>query len=383
MFDYAFLNQIASQDSALLSKLDAIHEHASARCSNLSRFSIALIEQNRVSNYYVQDRFVDSGCFDYDDHEITDDSSLSSIAYAARVRVIDDMTQMQHTDRIKALLSHGHISSYTYPISYQGKTIGFIFINATELGYFSHPSVQRDFAFVCQIVSGLFIQLFEGQRHFQSSLKIALQMGHARDPETKEHLIRMGMYSELIARLLSSKFPNISHQFIHRIRLYAPFHDIGKYMIPDDILYSNKRFTAEEREVMNNHTIYGEQIIDQVIEVAQATMVSEQEIQFIKNVIRHHHELYNGEGLPDGLGRREIPLEARIVTLADVFDALLSRRAYKPAWELSKVVEYIKRNKAVMFDPICVDVLVENIEKFMQIRARYLDKIDKRELVTS
>ncbi|NVD07966.1 HD domain-containing protein [Vibrio sp. JPW-9-11-11] len=383
MFDYGFLNQIASQESGLISKLDAIHEHAAARSTSLSRFSIALIEQNRVSNYYVKDRFVASGCFDYDEHPLADNSSLSSIAYTAHVRIIDDITEMQQTDRVKELLRHGHVSSYTYPIGYQGKTIGFIFINASEPGYFSHSFVERDFAFVCQVISGLFVQLFEGQRHFQSSLNIALKMGHARDPETKEHLIRMGMYSELIARILSAKYPHITHQFIHRIRLYAPLHDIGKYMIPDEILYSTKRFTPQERHIMNNHTVYGEQIIDEVIEVAQAKMVSDQEVTFIKNIIRHHHELYNGKGLPDGLSDEGIPLEARIVTMADVFDALLSRRAYKPAWELSKVLDYIKQHKSEMFDPICVDALLDNIDKFMHIRERYLDKTDTKEVVAS
>lgn len=208
-------------------------------------------------------------------------------------------------------------------------------------------------------------------------------MGHARDPETKEHLTRMGMYSELLARFLSTSLSEISHQFIHRIRLYAPFHDIGKYLIPDDILYSDRRFTPEERAVMNNHTIYGEQIIDEVVQLSGTKTVSEGEIQFIKNIVRHHHECFNGKGLPDALRSDSIPLEARIVTLADVFDALLSKRAYKPAWELSEVIEYIKLQKGKMFDPMCVDVLLANLDQFMEIRSKYLDKIDSRELIAS
>ena len=383
MFNYSFLNHIAAQDLSIIPKLDNIYEHARESYPQMSRFSVALMGETSVSNYYVRDTMVDVSRYDFDQHELRDNSSLTSIAYTANVRIVSDLRKMIQTARIRELIRLGHRSSYTYPISYQGKTIGFIFVNAEDIGFFSRTDVERDFAYLSQVVANQFIQLFESQRHFQSSLEIALKMGHARDPETKEHLTRMGMYSELLARFLSKSLSEITHQFIHRIRLYAPFHDIGKYMIPDDILYSDRRFTAEERAVMNNHTIYGEEIIDEVIQLSRSKTVSDAEIQFIKNIVRHHHESFNGKGLPDALSSDNIPLEARIVTLADVFDALLSKRAYKPAWELSEVVEYIKFQKGQMFDPKCVDALLSNLDQFMEIRSKYLDKIDSRELIAS
>ncbi|MEF1254291.1 HD-GYP domain-containing protein [Vibrio sp. M260112] len=383
MFNYSLLNHIAAQDLSLIPKLDSIYEHVLDSYSQMSRFSVALMGENSVSNYYVKDTMADVGRYDFEQHELRDNSSLTSISYTANVRIISDLRKMLQTDRIRELIRLGHRSSYTYPISYQGKTIGFIFFNAKETGFFAQCDVERDFAYLAQVVANQFIQLFESQRHFQASLEIALKMGHARDPETKEHLTRMGMYSELLARFLSKSLSEISHQFIHRIRLYAPFHDIGKYMIPDDILYSDRRFTPEERAVMNNHTIYGEEIIDEVVQLSGTKTVSEGEIQFIKNIVRHHHECFNGKGLPDALRSDSIPLEARIVTLADVFDALLSKRAYKPAWELSEVIEYIKFQKGKMFDPMCVDVLLANLDQFMEIRSKYLDKIESRELIAS
>ncbi|MCZ4292488.1 HD domain-containing phosphohydrolase [Vibrio sinaloensis] len=383
MFNYSFLNHIAAQDLSLIPKLDSIYEHVLNSYPQMSRFSVALMGENSVSNYYVKDTMADVGRYDFEQHELRDNSSLTSIAYTANVRIVSDLRKMLQTDRIRELIRLGHRSSYTYPISYQGKTIGFIFVNAKDTGFFTRCDVERDFAYLAQVVANQFIQLFESQRHFQASLEIALKMGHARDPETKEHLTRMGMYSELLARFLSKSLSEISHQFIHRIRLYAPFHDIGKYMIPDDILYSDRRFTPEERAVMNNHTIYGEEIIDEVIQLSGTKTVSDAEIQFIKNIVRHHHECFNGKGLPDALRSDSIPLEARIVTLADVFDALLSKRAYKPAWELSEVIEYITFQKGQMFDPMCVDVLLANLDQFMEIRSKYLDKIESRELIAS
>lgn len=383
MFNYSFLNHIAAQDLALIPKLDSIYEHVITSYPQMSRFSIALMGEKSVSNYYVKDSMTEIGRYDFEEQELCDNSSLTSIAYTANVRIVSDLRKMLPTDRIRELIKLGHRSSYTYPISYQGKTIGFIFVNAKETGFFTRSDVERDFAYLSQIVANQFIQLFENQRHFQSSLEIALKMGHARDPETKQHLTRMGMYSELLARFLSKTVDDISHQFIHRIRLYAPLHDIGKYMIPDEILYSNARFTNEERAVMNNHTIFGEEIIDQVVELSGSKTVTGGEIQFIKNIVRHHHESYNGKGLPDSLQADSIPLEARIVTLADVFDALLSKRAYKPAWELSEVIEYVKFQKGKMFDPMCVDALLTNLDQFMEIRAKHLDEVESRELIAS
>lgn len=374
MVNFSLITQIVSESTPLIDKLDSLYSHASEVYPALSRFSVALIGENRVSNYYVKDRLSDKGCYDYLDHELKDSSALTSIAFTASIRIIDKLSSMIQTDRIRELIRIGHLSSYTFPISFQGKTIGFIFINASEEDFFSAVQTERDFAFLAQVTSHLFVQLFESQRHFQSTLNFALKIGHARDPETKEHLIRMGMYSELLARLLSDSVSEISHQFIHRIRLYAPFHDIGKYMIPDEILYSDKRFTLSEREVMNNHTIFGEQIIDEVISHCETSTVSAVELSFIKNIVRHHHEQFNGSGLPDALCAQQIPLEARIVTLADVFDALLSKRAYKPAWSLDEVLTYIEANKGKMFDPMCVDALTQNIDEFIRIRARYLDE---------
>jgi len=124
---------------------------------------------------------------------------------------------------------------------------------------------------------------------------------------------------------------------------------------------------------MNNHTLYGEEMIDDVVALSHHSSMCSEEIQFIKNIVRHHHERFDGSGLPDALSNTAIPLEARIVTLADVFDALMSKRAYKHAWSLDEVMEYIEAQNGSMFDPECVVALKQNLDGFMAIREQYND----------
>ena len=99
------------------------------------------------------------------------------------------------------------------------------------------------------------------------------------------------------------------------------------------------------------------------------------EIQFIKNIVRHHHRRFDGTGLPDALSNTAMPLEACIVTLADVFDALMGKRAYKHVWTLDEVMEYIEAHNGSMFDPECVEGLKQSLDGFMAIREQYNDDL--------
>ncbi|MDA0154633.1 HD domain-containing protein [Vibrio sp. Makdt] len=375
MFDYSQLNRVAAQDKDIIAIVDDLFRLAREHYPILSRLSVVLCSENRASNYFVSDTLCQEAEHRYVEQELKPESTLSRMAESLDTRIIHDLTSIKPTKQISHLLQLGHQSSYTTPIHYQESNLGFVFINASSTGFFAKEYIQSDIAYISQLISSLFVQLFERQRHFQSSLAIALNMGHARDPETKEHLIRMGKYSEQIARTMSQSNNEITHQFIHRIRLYAPFHDIGKYRIPDNVLFSTGRFSAEERAIMNNHTLYGEEMINDVVSLSHHCSMCSDEIQFIKNIVRHHHERFDGSGLPDRLSHTAIPLEARIVTLADVFDALMSKRAYKHAWSLSEVMEYIETHNGSMFDPECVEALKQNLDGFMAIREQYNDDV--------
>ncbi len=122
---------------------------------------------------------------------------------------------------------------------------------------------------------------------------------------------------------------------------------------------------------MDKHVDYGVDIIDDVLNNIDVLTASSAEVTFLKNIIYCHHERFDGRGYPCQIGGDNIPLEARIITIADVFDALLSRRSYKHAWTMEDTQRYIQQEAGRLFDPIIVEVLLNNIDKFKAIYQRF------------
>lgn len=169
-----------------------------------------------------------------------------------------------------------------------------------------------------------------------------------RDAVTGAHLKRMAKYSGLIARGIG-----LSDDDVETIELAAPMHDIGKIGIPDAIMQKTERLDADELVVMQTHARIGYDILkDSPSRFSQAAAI----------IALNHHEKFNGSGYPSGLRGQEIPLKARIVALADVFDALTSERPYKPAWDWQRAVDYIVTQKGEHFDPELTDVFVSKLD---------------------
>lgn len=167
----------------------------------------------------------------------------------------------------------------------------------------------------------------------------------SRDAVTGAHLKRMAKYSALIARHVG-----VPAEDVEAIELAAPMHDIGKICIPDAIMQKAGQLTSEEIVVMKTHAQIGYDIL---------AGSPSRFLQTAASIALNHHEKFDGTGYPAGLKGKEIPLEARIVALADVFDALTSARPYKAAWEWGKALEFIVGQKGKHFDPDLVDVFVK------------------------
>jgi putative two-component system response regulator len=166
------------------------------------------------------------------------------------------------------------------------------------------------------------------------------------DEETGNHVRRISLLSEFIG-----KRAGVDEQFVKMVKLYSPLHDIGKVGVRKEILNKPGRLTAEEFEHIKEHVRIGHRIIDDraIDEMA-------------KNIVLYHHEKWAGGGYAHGLAGEEIPLEARIVSIADVFDALVSKRVYKSEMSLDEALAIMRRERGVSFDPALLDPFVAGIE---------------------
>jgi len=174
-----------------------------------------------------------------------------------------------------------------------------------------------------------------------------------RDEDTALHIKRMSKYSQIIARGLG-----FSEEEAEEILFTSPMHDIGKLGVPDAILLKPGKLDKEEWEEMKRHTIYGAKILKN----SHHEIIRRSEIIAIS-----HHEKWNGEGYPNGLSGEDIPIEGRIVALADVFDALSSKRCYKPAFPLEKVEKIIMEETGSHFDPEVTRSFFSNYDKIMEV----------------
>lgn len=372
MLNYSEINKMFNQDRDTSAHLDYLYNAAINSYQGLSRLSVIVIKDEQASNYFVRDRLTAECNDELFIKKINPTGGIPAMIKSKSERVVDDISDLALNPRTLFLLSHGHRSSFSYPLSFKGKVIAFVFFNASELGFFAHHSVQKDMLFLSTLIHALMVRQFEEKQFLDISLAIALDIGHAKDPETRGHLNRMERYSSKLAYLLD-KDKGITHEFIRRIESYAAFHDIGKYKIPDEILFSSTIFTPEERKIMNQHCRHGVDIINDVLKYFPANARYIDEYRFLKNIILYHHEQFNGEGYPMGLEGDAIPLESRIIMVADVFDALLSKRLYKQAWSIDDVVTFMKTNSGIMFDPDCINALLSNLPEFIEIYEAYAD----------
>lgn len=198
------------------------------------------------------------------------------------------------------------------------------------------------------------------------------KLAESRDPETGDHLVRMSLYSAILAEDLGRDGPyraQISPAYVRDVFRFAPMHDIGKVGIGDDILLKPGRLTPEERAVMEQHPVIGGQVLRRSEEQMRA--LGHSIFQVGIEIAECHHEKFDGSGYPKGLRGEEIPLSARIIAVADVFDALTSKRPYKEAWPVEKALGVIREEAGRHFDPAVVAALERSLARVLDIYQRH------------
>lgn len=253
-------------------------------------------------------------------------------------------------------------------------------LQALELGvhdFIGKPFDQREVLF--QIKNAVEIKLSHNRMNWQNRILMTrleaekhdieiLQMDlinrllkavEFRDNSTGEHITRIGLYVSELAKL-----DNRPERFCDDILYASMLHDIGKIGIPDNILLKQDTLSASEWEIMKQHTIKGGLILkdsqSEILKMGEKIAVS-------------HHEKWDGSGYPYGLSGEDIPLESRLTTICDVFDALLSNRSYKPSWTLDMAIDEIEKRRGTYFEPCLTDLFLSNVDIFIGILNDYLE----------
>ena len=208
------------------------------------------------------------------------------------------------------------------------------------------------------------LSLVQADELLESRLQVVQRLGRAaeyKDNETGMHVMRMSHYSKVLAVAygLTDKQAEI---LLHA----APMHDIGKIGIADSIMLKPGKLTEEEFALMKHHPEIGAEIIG---DCGDSLLLN-----VAKSVSLTHHEKWDGSGYPRGLSGEDIPIEGRICAIADVFDALTSKRPYKEAWSIEKTVDFLKEQKGKHFEPKLVDLLIENLPQILEIKATFKDE---------
>ncbi|WP_295890756.1 two-component system response regulator [uncultured Vibrio sp.] len=196
-----------------------------------------------------------------------------------------------------------------------------------------------------------------------SKVEMVKRLGRAaeyKDNETGMHVLRMSHYCHVLALACG-----MSEEDADVLREAAPMHDIGKIGIPDDVLLKPGKLDSEEWAVMQTHVNIG---VDILGDTAGSKL-----LEMAVQVAQSHHEKWNGKGYPQGLVGDNIPLVARVATIADVFDALTSERPYKKAWSVERAVSLLNEEKGEHFDPSLVDLFVSRLDEILEIKAKFKD----------
>jgi putative two-component system response regulator len=210
------------------------------------------------------------------------------------------------------------------------------------------------------------------------TIRALARLAETRDNETGNHILRTQQYVERLARCVSTHprfVAELDEDSIAMMGKSAPLHDIGKVGIPDYVLLKPGKLTPEEWVIMKTHAALGADAISRA--EADATQPVKF-LSFAKQVARHHHERWDGKGYPDGLVGDAIPLAARLMALADVFDAMISRRVYKNPIPMDEVRVAMAEQRGRHFDPDLLDAFLADYQGFCDIALRFPDEPEQR-----
>jgi len=365
-----------NRDISLQEKLDFLHSFLGAKYDFIERIAVALYEvQTDKLRTYADSTSGQSPLQNYE-VQLGSIRSLLEVAEDGHPRVVNDLKREYSgpAPHSRALAAR-YCASYTLPMYNKGRFLGFVFFNASKKNCFA-AKVLHDLDMVGHLIAMTVAAELATVQAMTAALKTARDLSHHRDTETGSHLERMAQYSRLIALELAGRH-DLSDEFIEYLFLYAPLHDIGKIGIPDKVLLKPAKLSDHEFEIMKRHVDKGREIVDSMVRNFQMDRFPYTHV--LRNIVELHHEAVNGEGYLKGLQGESIPIEARIVAVADVFDALTSQRPYKMAWNNEQAFAMLHDMAGSKLDADCVEALCRNEERIIEIQQRFAETQDTQD----
>lgn len=358
------------QPMHFLERLEHLYRVLREHLDGVQRFAIAL--------YNADDDMLSTFTYESDDGSpllgyavaLADVPSLQALASSGHIRVIRDMRSYrseQMSAHTRALLDQGYRSSFTLPLIHENQLMGFLFLNSLRMDYFDAVNLAYCNLWA-HLVGQQLAQEQDAVKRMQALVHFATDVSGRRSVETDAHVRRMAAYARLIARDLQKQW-HLSDAFVEYLSLFAPLHDIGKIAISDQILHKPGALSAQEFELMKKHVSVGREIVDQAIR--HFALGDMQHADMLRNIVQFHHEKLNGSGYL-GCVQEEVPVEARIIAVADVLDALLNSRSYKEPWSLDKTLAALQEMAdSNDLDRACVAAVIRNANAVSDIQQRY------------
>ncbi|WP_126994063.1 HD domain-containing phosphohydrolase [Thermosipho globiformans] len=340
---------------------------------NSERFSVALIDwenQKIVAEVaYLKNKNIKLYLKPGFSKNFNETSLFKMVKENINSRIINDLYKYfksTNSPSTELILKEGFMSNLTVMLSINNRPFGFIFLASENKNNFSEHD-EKLLLSISNILSYRFYYSIVTQNLLSNFGSGLVNLVEFKDNETGNHIRRVALYSKIIAEKL-----NLHPRIVREIYQFAPLHDIGKVGIPDSILLKPGKLTEKERKIMEKHVEIGVKVIKKFIENSK-NLIETSSMQVMLNIISDHHEKYDGTGYPKGKKGEEISIEGRIVALADVFDALTSKRPYKEPLEFDIVLEIIKKEKGKHFDPKVVNAFLNQIDKVRKVYEKLKD----------
>lgn len=364
---------------AIRIKLAELRRELSESFPCINRLAVAIyINEQDILQTYAYSEDISSNIHNYE-AKFSECTSLVKLADEGGSRVVNDMSIFDNSvhEHTSLISEAGFQASFSMPMIVDGKLLGFVFANSRTKNTL-YGEVLARLKLVAKLIESWIHQDIYHIAVLKSTVNSMKIITNERDPETGEHLLRMANFTLIIARDIADKykFDDVKIAYIY---LYAALHDIGKLSIPDSILLKPGPLTSDEFEIMKGHCKLGADLASQLIELYDLSDIPY--ISMLTNIIRSHHEKLDGSGYPDGLSGEEVPIEARIVAVADIFDALTSVRPYKQAWTNEQAFLELRNLSVEKLDIDCVQALCRQTEKVCSIQKLFSDKCVEKAII--